>query len=73
MAGGRGVADIPVTFLALSNNLWHNPHMFRNILKPGMVAVVRRAVRTPAAAPKRQVAVQTSCTVTATVPTLSKV
>ena len=39
MAGGNCVADIPVTFLALRNDLWHNPHMFRNILKPGMVVI----------------------------------
>ena len=35
MAGRRGVADIPVTFLALTNDLWHNPHMFRDIRSPG--------------------------------------
>ena len=35
MAGRRGVADIPVTFLALRNDLWHNPHMFRDIRSPG--------------------------------------
>jgi hypothetical protein len=35
MAGRCCVADIPVTFLALRSNLWHNPHMFRDIRSPG--------------------------------------
>jgi hypothetical protein len=29
------MADIPVTFLALNNNVWHNSHMFRDIRSPG--------------------------------------
>jgi hypothetical protein len=39
--------------------------------KPAMVAVVCSASSVPVAAPRDQVAVQTSCTVTVTVPALS--
>jgi hypothetical protein len=34
MAGGCCVANVPVSLLALRNDLWHNPHMFRDIRSP---------------------------------------